>query len=135
MAALRFEQKAMRSYATSTKAQLSRMEQRFTTACWEEIQSLLFHRPDPTVPERQMAVEQHLTPLQVTTLLGFDQEWFYIHAEEFVPFGLVKLNGRWRLPESGLTKWIKAHNELAGEKAKDAVKGFVKEERERLAKV
>lgn len=77
-------------------------------------------------------VERHLSPAEITARLGYKRHWFYAHAAEFRAYGLRKVQGDYRLPESGLERWLNDHDELApaGADAAQRVKG---RERSRLS--
>ena len=74
--------------------------------------------------QKTMAAERYLSPKQITERLGFEQDWFYEHAREFP--GVIRINGRYRVPESGFNAWIASNNELgsdAGDVADRALEG------------
>lgn len=64
-------------------------------------------------------VERHLSPSEVVQRLGYKIHWFYSHAAQFRPYGLRKIKGDYRLPESGLERWLNDNDELrpAGEES------------------
>jgi hypothetical protein len=80
-----------------------------------------------------MAQEQLLTPREVAYRLGFKLRWFYAHAHEFIPYGLKMISGCYRMPESGLERWVRDHDELASGRLESAGNDLVKEERARLS--